>query len=312
MKLLPRWLRENFKVKAGMFILAVLLWFLVVSEKSYDYIVTTPIINIGLSTDRALVKPIPTEVKVKYRGRGRELLRLIYVNKPHLNLDLTHPPSSGVVKLKPEMVVIPGGLLVSILEIVEPDSIPIRLDDFRQISVPVIPTFELTFEPGYVMVGAPTIEPSQITLTGPEKALKGIKSVRTTPLVRTDLKQTFETPLDVNLPNGFGIESTSRSVFVKIRVERLGERALDGLPLTIRSAPIGKRLEIEPNAVKVQLNGPVSTIADLRLENLTAWIDWDENNPSKPGWLPVHVESEPGVEVKTITPSSVRAVLRKQ
>jgi len=288
-----------------------MLWFLVVSEKSFDYTTDIPILTVGLKADRALLKPLPTEATVKFHGRGRELLRLIYVNKPHLKLDLTHPPSSNLIRMKPEMVVITGGLLVSVIDVISPDSISLRLDDYRQITVPVMLASEVTLEPGYVIVGTPVVEPSQIVLMGPEKELRGIKSVSTERFIRTGLKQTVEVPLGVVLPNGFGIEASTRAVRVTVKVERLGERSLEGLPLSIRSAPAGKILEVEPKAVKVMLTGPVSLLADLRLENLTAWVDWSESESSKPGWLPVHVEPEPGIEVKMITPALVRAVLRK-
>jgi len=311
MRFSPRWLRVNLRAKLGMFLLALLLWFLVVTEKYYDYAISIPVVVTGIAPERTLVQSIPESADVKFHARGRELLRLIYVSRPLLNIDLAHSTRSRVIHLTPEMVVVPAGLNVSPLDVVSPDSVQLRFDDLVQVSVAVTPALDLSLEPGYTLVGSPIIEPAAVQVSGPEHFLRGVKSVSTETLSRRNLSLSFETTLPLRFPEGIALEPSQKEVRIGLRVERLAERSIEGIPITTRAAPRERRLIIEPNSVRIELGGPVSLLAEIKPENFTCWVDWTEADETNPGWLPVHVEAEPGVEVTKVIPAKVRAVLRR-
>jgi YbbR domain-containing protein len=312
MKVIPHWLQDNFRIKVGMFSLAILLWFLVVTEKTYDYTFNIPIASVGLKKDRTLARPIPTTARVRFHARGRELLRLIYVNKPYLRLDLETIPRNRIIKPKSDMVIIPGGLIISPIEIITPDSIPIQLDDYTQMTLPVEPILQLELTPGYVLVGQPIVEPSTAEVSGPEKAVADLKKVTTELIVREDLKHTIEVPARLVVPEEYGIETNPEIVKVRLRVERLGERSMEGVAITTRSVPSGRELITEPTEVKVQVSGAVSLLAKMQSDDLKAWVDYGDMAQMRPGWLKVHVQAPDGIEVRSVTPASSRVVVRKK
>ena len=80
MDIVPNWLRRNFRVKLGLFILAVILWFMVVSQRTYEYNIAIPIKVDGLRPDKVVVNELPHEVEIKVEALGRELLRLSLIH----------------------------------------------------------------------------------------------------------------------------------------------------------------------------------------------------------------------------------------
>ncbi len=310
MELKLGWISENFKIKVGMFFLAVMLWFLVVSEKSYDYSFDVPILAVGLRPGLTLAKPLPAKVRVHFHARGRELIRMLVANKPHVRLDLSALTHSRIVRLKSEMITIPGGLLVSVADIVTPDSVSVALDDFETAQVPVEPAITIPPAAGYTVLGNPNIDPPVIEVRGPEKALKALNHVQTDSLALSELKHAMEVEVRIHLPEGSGLETSTPTVKVSVKVERIGEKSIEGIKLQVQHAPRGKGVSLEPQAVRIIVSGAVSTVAGLQASDLDAWVDFNEAGSSS-GWLKVHTRSPDGVEIRLVTPSEVRALVLK-
>lgn len=325
MRLRPTWRESNFRVKLGMLILATLLWFLVVTEKAFEYSFAIPLTTVGLHPCKCLAFALPSTVRVKFHGRGKELLRLLYVNHPHLQLDLgsvtpaSSPPSveGGVaaetarLALRTEMVVIPGGLSVVPIGLIEPDSVLVTLDPLKSGVLPVRARLDLDIAPGYTILGEPEITPATVKLSGPEGALRGVNQLHTAPTALRDLRRTTEVTVGIEPPAGYGVTVTPPLVKVILRIEKLGEREIAQVSVEAVNRPPNRTTSLEPSVVKLELSGPVSLLAKLEAEDFLAWVDCREEDAARPGWRLVQVTPPAGVEVARVMPSSVRVLFRK-
>ena len=76
--IIPHWLKDNFRIKIGLFCLAILLWFLVVTEKTYDHVTEIPIVPTQVKVGKMITNQIPEVALVKFRATGKEMLKLIF------------------------------------------------------------------------------------------------------------------------------------------------------------------------------------------------------------------------------------------
>lgn len=308
---MPRWLKENFLVKAGMLSLAILLWFLVVTEKIFEDAFPVPIFATGIPKGKTTAFDLPKEALVRFHGRAKELLRLRYVNHPHVNLDLNGVTPGKVIKLMPESVVIPGGMNVTAIEILKPDSIMTAMDDYTELAVPVKLDMDVKYSPGYTLYGDPEITPGTALISGPHKSVLKIEEILTELIQLTDLSRTTEVNVRLKPPSEKNVRMTQDQTTVAFRVERIGERELTDVEVNVKSPPKEGLVYLEPNTAKVTVSGAVSLLASLEPEQIKAWVNCEEFNPNELGWLPLHVDTPKGTELTGTTPTKLRVTIRK-
>jgi len=294
-----------------MLLLAILLWFLVVTEKVFEETLTIPIVVSGIPAGTIPATALPTEATVRFHGRAKELMRLRFVNTPHVQVNFSSLYRGQVVRLKPESVIIPGGSNVTVIDIIQPDSIFTELAEYQATNVPIDLEFEATFSPGYTLHGKPEISPSQCVVSGPVNAVSKIKSIHSEPVTLKDLNRTTEIKTKLIQPPGYNLTIDPLEVLAVLRVERIGERELVDVSVNIKSQPAHGIAIIEPMNVKTLFKGSVSTLATLESNKIKAWVDCAEITDESQDWLTVHVEVPEGAELSSIIPSRLRVTIRK-
>lgn len=316
MPFIPRWLKDHFQIKVAMFILAAMLWFLVVTEKSHEYTLHLPIEISNLKSDWVLSAPIPETADVKFMAGGKAMLRLLFVQGPLIRINLAsidYKTSAYSFKhaLKTEMVVIPGAIEAVPLEIETPDSVLIQIEESMEIKVPVQPQISIKTADGYTTVGNIRLNPSDVNVFGPKSVVSKLKSISSKPLEITDARRNTELTLTLLQPEDFGIVIDPNQIQAVVQVERIGERVFEGIPLTVKNQPWGRTVLVEPGSVDVTLVGAVSLLADLDSEEIGAWVDHRELNPRKANLAPVHLDLKPEMEILQVIPEEVRLIVRR-
>ncbi|NQT35222.1 YbbR-like domain-containing protein [bacterium] len=312
MKFIPRWLRDNFRIKAGLFILATLLWFLVVTQRNYEHLLTIPIQIAGLRPGKVIVNEIPTEAEVTFRAQGKELVRLRFFSEPFLNLDLTTIKHFYTFRPRPEMVIFTGGLDAEVIDVFSPDSIEVVLGDRLEFKLPISP--RITAEPadGYTFLGDFEIKPSSVQVIGPRSKIVRLESIMTDSVSMRKVKRKTELQLNLVIPDIYGIEVIPPQVKVLIRVERLGERTIKRVPLKVTNVRRGYEVITDPVFVDVRVSGGISVIADLTPDSIGALVNSREYDVRQGEGAPVHLKVPERVEVKAVFPKNVRLIVRRK
>lgn len=310
-KALPRWLGDHFWVKTGMLLLAILLWFLVVTEKVFEDTFDIPVTITGVPVGKTPTMGLPDSALVRFHGRAKELIRIHYVDPPHLNIDFSTISDGRVIKPKPEMVIIPGGLNISVVEIIKPDSLIMFVDDFQRTKLPVNLNYDIGFEPGYTLFDNPKIVPDSVIVSGPERIVSSMRFVQSDSIKMQDLNRTTKLTIKLVFPENRGIKCEPEAVDATFRVERLGVRDITGITVAIENSPKTGSVYLEPTQVKAEFRGSISSLARIEAKSINAWINCNEFDPGHPGWLPVHVEAPPGTELTAVTPAKLRVTVRK-
>jgi hypothetical protein len=309
---IPRWLRVNFRIKFGLFNLALLLWFLVVIQRPYEHIITVPISVSGIKPDKVLVKAIPTKAEVNFRASGRELLQLIYTSNPHLKLDLSTINNFYTFHLNPEMIMIPRARTADIINIIEPDSIEIVIDSKLKLRLPVLPRVNAKPAPGHTLVGEFEVFPSEVNVTGPRGRIVRLSNIETELVDLDKVKHTTELKLNLKKPDIYGISLSTELVKVIVYAEKLGERRMSQVPIKVINIPSGREVVVDPMTAEIELKGGITQLSDLSINSVKAFVDFKGFDMLGGGKTHVQVETPPGVELTDITPPEVRLIVRRK
>ena len=140
-------LSTNYKPLLTSLFLALLLWVAVITDKDYSRKLVVPFKISRLAPGYVFLTPPPDEVILEVSGKGRALFGINFYNAS-IDLELTEINKSTLLNLQEyqQRFSIPRNLGIKIVEIIEPKSIPLKIDRKleKEISVQVIAAITCT------------------------------------------------------------------------------------------------------------------------------------------------------------------------
>lgn len=159
---------RNLGLKAIALVLGTLLWF-TISGYQIERRISVPVSYRNVPGPLELTGEQIDRVSVHVRGDDN-IVSALGEGSLRVVVDLAgSQPGANIVPLRTAHVSAPAG--VEVMQI-DPSTVTVALERAAQITVPVRPTIEGQPAPGYA-VGAITIEPSTVTVAGPESRLMG-------------------------------------------------------------------------------------------------------------------------------------------
>ena len=303
-------LTRHYKVKLVSFLMALFLWFYVVTDNTYQYEMTVPVRVTNLSEDRAILSDLPREAVIRVEGTGKALIGLMLSGDAWLTVDLAGVRKTKVFRPRPaDVTVMRSGPQVRVLEVVSPDTIRVVLDRLERRSVPVAPAVTVVPAAGYALVDQPRTEPSAVLLSGPRKVVDAVATVRTEKREYRDLKRTVrETVPLIPVPKA---KMEPDRVLLEVVVEKLMEKRLEQVPVHVENPPPGMRGVTIPPTVSLVVQGAVSVVSAVRQGDVVAFVDYRKPGKRDPSAYPVQVKAPKGVSVRSVVPDTVRVVLER-
>ncbi len=142
---MSKWITANFGIKILSLLTAFLLWFHVITEKGYEKTIQIPISYVNLPENLLITKQPPKSVKVKVRGKGKELLRFGQNIKVELDLGETELGWRRI-DLKKEDVVVPCESKIEIGSELLPRSFIMRVEREVKKKVKVVPNLKSEYK----------------------------------------------------------------------------------------------------------------------------------------------------------------------
>lgn len=133
-----RKLKVNWGLKVLSLLTAILFWFHVITERTYETTTIVPIQYANLGTNLLITKLPPSSVKVKIRGKGKELLR--FSGSAKILLDLSdHELGWQRVDLTKDEIELPSESKLTVVSGPTPKSFVMRVEEKVKKSVKVMP-----------------------------------------------------------------------------------------------------------------------------------------------------------------------------
>lgn len=243
-------LTENMGTKIMALLLAVALYFHVVTEQPQEKVLGFPLLVQGLADTLAMQNAPPENIGVKVRGTGKQLLRLRIV-RPKVVLDL-----SGVTAGQFQRTMTAADFQGVTSEGVEvtgpsiPPRIELTIEPRAQADVPIAVRTHGEPAPGFFTQGDPQIRPDRVHISGPRSWVKARDSVETEPVSIAGKRKDVEAILAlVPPPNWATVSPGSVEVTVPIGSETGG--AADFQVQIVGLRPEFKAVRSDPGSVHV-------------------------------------------------------------
>jgi len=193
-------LTENMGTKIMALLLAVALYFHVVTEQPQEKVLGFPLVVQGLADTLAMATPPPTSIGVKVRGTGKQILRLSVV-RPKVVLDLSGVSAGQFQRTMTaadfQAITSEG---VDVAGPYQPQRIELTIEPRAEVDVPIAVRFHGEPAAGYFMQGDPQIRPDRVRISGPRSWVKARDSVETEPISIAGKRKDVEAVLPLVLP----------------------------------------------------------------------------------------------------------------
>lgn len=303
---------KNYKPLVGSFLLALLLWSAVTTDKVYTIRIHVPLHIIGVAPGYVLLEQPPKSLTLKVRGKGRALITL-YFYKPKVTLEFPRIKKTTTIKLSDyaSQIYIGQDLGVHLEDIIEPRTIELKVDRLLRASKPIKVPYRIRPLPGFVLSRVePAIKMAEVS--GPAKLVKATKFIVTDSLVRNDVRYPFSAKLTLHSPKPGIIHVTPRQVNVKFVIEQIVERTIYNIPIQLIGFPPDLEARAVPPVISVRVKGSEQKIMNLKREQITAVFDYQKDYRLGRNVYVPHFDKPEGVNIIKVSPKTFRLLLKKK
>ncbi|MCI0512265.1 hypothetical protein L0128_03540 [candidate division KSB1 bacterium] len=306
-------LTQNLQIKMVVFLFAALIWFFVITEDQYSYELTVPIRIINLKSGKIIKNDYPKSARIVVLAPGKHLLRLILENDIEILLNLKNINTCYRTKLRKDQISIPRkNFPIEPIRVVAPDSIEIHLENIVRKRVTVLPKVEVVPIAGYTLVGEVTVTPESVWVTGPESGLKSLPALATQKLNLKNLKTSYSREIALDLQGLDPIVVERRTVLLSLDIQKLMEKTIFQIPLTVQNLPPGTRAMVIPPTLTLTLEGGVKLLTRLSEQEIHAYIDYARPMRSYEMGHPAIILTPPGVIYRDVKPQTFKLVLEQE
>jgi len=298
----------NYKIKLFCLLSAVFFWFYITLDNQYEHDFDVPLYFVNLPKDHTLMNPVPSHVKVRFRGSGRAFLGFRFRDRKMV-VDMLEISNNTRVPLTLDMIHdIPSELNVKPIAIVEPKTLFLRWVKISERKIPVIPKIQCLLEDGYTQIGDIELIPDSVTIRGPKTWIDTLQGIVTKARTYTHVKQKLEgeIPLEVSFP---GLTYSEKKVRFRVDVQRIGEKTIPEVPVCLLNVPEGVEVLVRPNVANVTLQGGVEILSRLEKKDVTLTIDYAALSPDSLKSVVPELHVPKGVLSFRLDPSSFEVMI---
>ena len=211
---------QNLGIKVTSLVLALAVYAHVFSKEERIMVLSCPIVIEDLPPGLAFAGEVPSDVRVKVRARGGDLVRfrgqtpLVVVRLKDARPGLLQRP------LTAEDVVFPSGFRAQVEGMMDRTTLSLDIERTRKKTLPIVPTLAGELEAGVAISGRIHVIPDTLTVRGPESLLKGLDSLHTEEISLDGRSNSLEEQVEVRVPRG--LRPGQASTRVRIDLVRRG------------------------------------------------------------------------------------------
>ena len=312
MKRFFKFIINNYKPLLTSFLLALLLWVAVATDKDYTTKLVVPF-KISRVAPGYVLSEIPeSKVVLEVSGKGRALFGLNFYNSS-IDLELPEFKKSTVLHLNDyqKRFNIPRNMGIDIIEILEPKTISIKIDKFVQEKKPIRVHSDIKPMPGYVL-SMVELNTDSVFVSGPAKIVSNLKIMHTADIIKTEMKYPFHEESKLKNPNPGVVLIEPNNILIKFDIEQLVERTLYNIPIQLVGIPAYYKATAIPPNVSIRVKGSESHVTKLSATDLTAIFNYRNVYERGKTLYEVQIDAPEEIDLLTISPNTFRLQLRRR
>lgn len=234
--------------------------------------------------------------------------------------------SSQVSKVKKAKVVVDASTITKDTNL----NLPVQLEDengelvegvelsqgFINVSLSINSTKEVPIKlkttgnpPEGINISKYTFSQERVSIVGAKETLDSINSIDTKPIDLTQIKETTNINIDLDLPEGIFLSDTDKKIILNIKVDKLENKEINIPVENIIVENLGEGLNwksVDNNEnILIDLEGGTSDLDKVNGENIKLKLNLAELEKGR-HTVDINLEEIEGVKVNSIKPSSIK------
>lgn len=179
-----------------------------------------------------------------------------------------------------------------------------NMDALKSKVVPVALSYDIRPQRQYDVYGIPMLEPSSVTIFGPQETIDTIKVVKTQMLSKSGVNQNFTETVPLDLMDGL-VRSNVKEVKAEIQVEKFTEMDVE-VPITVADS---LKVRFFPDKMTVKCLVAMRDYSSITPESFSVAVDMQQLKAMQP-LLDVRLASwPPTVQVLSTRPDKVEYLI---
>jgi len=312
MKKYLSFLVENYKALIASFLVAIVLWAAVTTNRIYTERIDVPLNIVRLAPNRVLTNLPPTRAVLEVSGQGRSLIALNFI-KPHINLELPEIEYSTIINLDhyKSQFKIGREIGVEIVEIIEPKDIELTVDQFVSEKKPVKLRGSVKPMAGYILSGIER-EADSVLVEGPRGLIRKMKWVESDSYQFNNARYPFESEIHISSPHPDIVKVNPEKLWLKFQIEQLVERTLYNIPIRIIEMKPDLTATAGPATITIRVKGGESIVSSLSAEDISAVFNFAKHYKQGSLYYTPEIITPKGVTVLETSPKSFVIRLKRK
>jgi len=302
----------KYKIKIASTLFAILIWFFIVTGGTFDYVVSIPI-KTPRHKDYTITNHLPRRAKIRVRGQGMYILAFLLFREGRLQLSVNW--EEGEISIRPgekDIILTGNAKKLIIRNIVEPDTIKLKIEKLMVRKVPIKRKMVLRPFPGYTIVGSIHLKPEMVQIRGPRSIINSIDSVSTQTGKMVKLKHPVNVQVALQRPDDKRIILLVDRVRIIADVQKLMEKEIKEVPVTVRNLPPHVKALVLPSHFTLIVQGGVSVVSAITAKDIVAYIDYRKNEDKSQHSFPAYIEPIPEIRFRNVEPKRFKVVLERE
>ena len=285
---------------------AILLWFFVVIDKSYETTVNIPIKLTNVPENLTPSNPFPKTAKVLVSGSGRQLIMLFF-SHPELLINCEEARRGAMnFRLSGRNVELGGGTGANVLLVKDPSQISIDFDAIIRKTLPVEADLKITLAENRTMAGKPILIPNAITISGPRCHVALIEKIHTRRVELRDLQGDTVFFAFIKRPDYYGIVPFPNKIRVKIEIEPIIKRPIKDIPIRLIGIPDGVQAALSVQTVSLVIAGAEKDVNMVKKAFINVFVKYSCFSMEQQEEVEPTVSIISNVEWSNLVPPKVR------
>ena len=200
---------------------------------------------------------------------------------------------------------------MEIVEILEPKTIDLKVDDFFVAQIPVLFSGTITTEPGYIVTDT-SYSVDSVRIAGPKSILDTIKFIPTQKEVYKNQKFAFGKRLRLSTPLPELLNINPSEIDVQFEIERIVERVVYDIPVRINNVPDNLKVEPTPPFLSLRIKGGEKIIEQVTNEDILAEIDFSTQYKQEQTEYPVSIKTPSEVSWLESSPKTFKLTVKRK
>jgi YbbR domain-containing protein len=270
-------------------------------------------IKFNINKPFAVSGNIPLNLDVKFRGSGWNLIRLFTSLNTEFNYDITARKKEQFMILTNEYLNDNLGLNQNlVITSVYPETLLVRVENYEEKYVKVLPQLNIECRDGYQVVGKPVIEPDSIKIGGAVDVLRSLNFLYTQPERFYNVNSSTSRNIGISDSLSNILWRSQNEVRLQINVELTAEKEFQDIEIKVSDLPGDRDVLLIPQNVSVQLKGGVNQLSAVDKSKVIAKIGFEKVLSDTTGSLVPDFEVPEGCSVISFRPEKIQYVIKKK